>query len=406
MTAPRTVIEAGPTTIRQLSCGETPLVDPEVATAALDGIDDPVALVDSRPVGVDELWCAALRSLGCRRCTRLMLIHPSWWSTTRVERVAAAAHAVADQVVLRPRSWLLARAAEAPHQVVVVEIADRLVVATGAAVAAEVRHGPPGAVADAVIRAIAATAPEPGAPVLIDVPLGLDGAGELAGMIAGRLRAGADRRVLVVDDARLRRLATAGADDEPPPPDSPGPRRRRARILRAFLPAFLLALPVAAAIGVRPVGRPGAPVPDPMPTTFLVEGRVAVEVPAQWLVQRVTAGPGSARVQVSSPSDPQVALHVTQSPVTDQTLAGAAESLKQAIDAEPAGVFVDFNPAGSSAGRPAVTYREVRAGHDIRWAVVVDRAVRIAIGCQAPPGGGDAVRDACARAVRSAHALG
>lgn len=394
-----TVIEAGPTTIRQLSGGETTLGDPEVVTAALDGIDDPVALVDGRPVDVDELWCAALRSLGCQRCTRLMLIHPSWWSTSRVERVGAAAHAVADRVVLRPRSWLLARAVQAPQQVVVVEIADRIVVATGAVLAAEPRHGQPQAVAEAAIRAIAATAPEPGAAVLIDVPLGLGGAGELAEIIAGRLRAGADRRVLVLDEGGLRRLATAAdVDDEPPPCDNASPRRRRALLL--------LALPVAAAVGVHPWGRPAAPLSGRTPTTFLVEGRVAVEVPAQWPVQRIIAGPGSARVQVTSPSDTQVALHVTQSPVTDQTLAGAAESLKQAIDAEPPGVFIDFNPAGSSAGRPAVTYREVRAGHDIRWAVVVDRAVRIAIGCQARPGEDDAVRDACTVAVRSARALG
>ena len=51
------------------------------------------------------------------------------------------------------------------------------------------------------------------------------------------------------------------------------------------------------------------------PTTFLVEGRVALTVPANWPTQRVVAGPGSARVQVTSPSDPEVALHVTQSPV-------------------------------------------------------------------------------------------
>ena len=49
---------------------------------------------------------------------------------------------------------------------------------------------------------------------------------------------------------------------------------------------------------------------------FLVEGRVALTVPASWLTQRVIAGPGSARVQVTSPSDPEVALHVTQSPTS------------------------------------------------------------------------------------------
>ena len=142
------------------------------------------------------------------------------------------------------------------------------------------------------------------------------------------------------------------------------------------------------------------------PTTFLVEGRVALTVPANWPTQRVVAGPGSARVQVTSPSDPEVALHVTQSPVAGETLGGTAERLKQAIDAEPAGVFVDFNPSGISAGRPAVTYREVRAGHHVRWTVLLDGAVRISVGCQSRPGDEDAVRDACEQAVRSAHAIG
>jgi len=395
-----TVIEAGPATIRQLSGGETTSADPEVVTAALDGIDDPVALVDSRPVAVDEVWRAVLSAMGCRGSTRLMLIHPSWWSISRVERVGAAAHAVAGRVVLRPRSWLLARAAPAgaPQPVAVVEIADPIVVVTGAAVAAEPRRAEPQAVAEAVIRAIGATTPEPGAAVVIDVPGGLAGAGELAERIADGLRAGGDRCVVVPDDARLRRLAAvADADDEPPPPDR---TRRRHRSL------LLLALPIAAACWANPFGRHSVPAPYRMPTTFLVEGRVAVEVPAQWPIRRVITGPGSARVQVTSPSDPQVALHVTQSPVADQTPAGAAESLRHAIDAEPPGIFVDFNPSGSSAGRPAVTYREVRAGHDIRWAVVLDRAVRIAIGCQSRPGGDDAVRDACELAVRSARALG
>jgi len=86
-------------------------------------------------------------------------------------------------------------------------------------------------------------------------------------------------------------------------------------------------------------------------------------------------------------------------------LSATAEFLKQAIDAEPNGVFVDFNPAGNSAGRPAVTYREVRSGHDIRWTVLVDKAVRISIGCQSRHGFEGAMRQVCELAVRSARAL-
>jgi type VII secretion-associated protein (TIGR03931 family) len=142
------------------------------------------------------------------------------------------------------------------------------------------------------------------------------------------------------------------------------------------------------------------------PPAVLVEGRVALTVPADWPTQRVIAGPGSARVQVTSPSDPEVALHVTQSPIAGETLSGTAERLKHAVDAEPAGVFVDFNPSGTSAGRPAVTYREVRAGHHVRWTVFVDGPVRISLGCQSRPAMEDAVRAVCEQAVRSAHAIG
>jgi type VII secretion-associated protein (TIGR03931 family) len=96
---------------------------------------------------------------------------------------------------------------------------------------------------------------------------------------------------------------------------------------------------------------------------------------------------------------------VTQSRVASATLGATAEFLKHAIDAEPAGTFVDFNPAGRSVGRPAVTYREVRSGHDIRWTVLVDKAVRISIGCQSHHGQDDAMRQVCELAVRSARAL-
>jgi type VII secretion-associated protein (TIGR03931 family) len=162
---------------------------------------------------------------------------------------------------------------------------------------------------------------------------------------------------------------------------------------------------VAGVLGVLASARRGAPAEGGVPTTFLVEGRVALEVPVQWPTQRVVGGPGSARVQVTSPSDPEMSLHVTQSRVALESLSATADSLKQAIDAEPTGVFVDFNPIGNVAGRPAVTYREVRSAHDIRWTVLVDKAIRISIGCQSRHGHEDAMRQVCELAVRSARAL-
>ncbi|ORW12110.1 type VII secretion-associated protein [Mycobacterium kyorinense] len=384
------VIEAGPGSIRQLCCGRTADSD---ADAALDGIDDPVVLVDDRPVAVESLWRAVLQSLLCERPGRLILIHPSWWTQARIATVATAAQALADDVELRPRAWLLARSSPAPT--VVVEIAQRLVVVTGAVVKAEPRRGEPEQVAEAVAHVIARMT-EHAATVAIDAPDSVPGAHVVATMIAERLP---DRlAVAQIDDARLHWLAASTV---------PGDQQAIAVVRgRRRYGGFILVVPlIAAALGLIAYSHHETPEPGNMPTTFLVEGRVAVQVPAGWTTQRVIAGPGSARVQITSPSDPQLALHVTQSPVGAETLVDAAESLKNAIDAEPSGVFVDFNPSGLSAGRPAVTYREVRAEHDIRWSVVLDGAIRIAIGCQNRRGDEDAIREVCELAVRSARAL-
>jgi type VII secretion-associated protein (TIGR03931 family) len=143
-----------------------------------------------------------------------------------------------------------------------------------------------------------------------------------------------------------------------------------------------------------------------MPMTLLVEGRVGVMVPAQWVVQRVTTGPGSARLQVASPTDADIAVHVTQSPLPlHQSQAQVAASLRSALRDEPDGVFVEFNPSDRRADQPAVTYREIRAHHHIAWVVLTRGSLRIAIGCQSAPGRDAAVREACDEAIRSAHAV-
>ena len=58
------------------------------------------------------------------------------------------------------------------------------------------------------------------------------------------------------------------------------------------------------------------------------------------------------------------------------------------------------------AGRPAVTYREVRPGRVIDWSAVLAGSTLIGIGCQGPPRRTDAVRTACERAVASAGEAG
>lgn len=383
----------------------------ETVRVALGAIDDRVALVGGRPVAVGSLWRAALRSLTCADCDGVLVVHPSWWPPARVDVVTRAATMPGVDALARPRSWLLARASDARGEAtVVVEVAERLVAITGAEVAAIPRVADEHSVAEEVATVIAGDAHHPSAVVLIDAPGTVAGGPTLAALIAGAVR-GSGRAVVEIGDAELARSVP---DEVPAPPEAgagaaTGDARSRARTVAGLAAAVvaLTALPLAISGGAP--RRGGGPPPAtvlPVPTTLLVEGRVALTVPANWLAQRVVTGPGSARVQVTSPTDPEVALHVTQSPVPGETLGATAERLKRAIDAEATGVFVDFNPSGSSAGRPAVTYREVRGTHHVRWSVLLDGPVRISVGCQSRPGGEEAVREACEQAVRSAHAIG
>lgn len=385
----RAVIETGPATVRRMCCGAAESAD---AATALEWIDDPVGLIDGQPVAVPEL----LRDvLACPRpVAAVEIIHPSWWPARRVELVIAAA--ATDDVVARPRAQLLLGTFGAAA---VVEIADRLVAVTGAGtieITAEPRIGSPAEVADAVARRVSAAIRDHPAAVVIDAPAGIGGAAALATMITERLPG--ELEVVVTDQ-----LPVSHAPDTPraaePPPTRIGSRRR-------------LPIAVAAAVSIGALGlhlhHDVAP-QTAVPAVYLVEGRVAVQVPADWPVRRVTGGPGSARVEVVSSADPQLALHVTQAPAPADTLAAVAEPLERALrlaEADAPGVFVGFDPAGTSAGRPAVTYREVRGDHQIDWAVLVDGAVRIGVGCQSGPGGADAIRPVCEQAVRSARAIG
>lgn len=411
------MIEAGPGRLRRLCCGTDTVVAvdaSEVLDAALGAIDDRVALLGRRPSTVESLWRAALRSLDCAAddpADGAVIIHPSWWSPPRVGVVAEAAKGLPGDVLLRPRSWLLRQASRAdPEATVVVEIADRLVAIVGAEVIGIARTGEPQSVADEAASAVSEMCSGTTGVVVIDAAAAVADASALAALIARALR-NDGQSTLEIDATRLSKLAasaqsTLSARSEPPRsgPSTDGLRSRTPLLRGIAVAAVVLAAPVPI---VAAVARHGVPAATTAATTFLVEGRVALTVPANWVVQRVVAGPGSARLQVTSPADPEVALHVTQSPVPpEETLPVTAERLLRAIDSEPDGVFVDFNPSGVSAGRPAVTYREVRSSHQVRWAVLLDGPVRISVGCQSRPGADDAVRDACEQAVRSARAIG
>ncbi len=403
------VIEVGPNNIRRLCCGADVVDDDDLVDTAFDSIDDPVTRIDLRPVTVHALWRTVPASHACS-AGRAIVVHPSWWPPTRIDLVSGAAEALASEVLLRPRSWLLAEASPVASRqaTVIVEIAQCFVVIIGAEVIAENRRGEPERVARAVTRSIREMTSGAPTAVVIDAPSTVRGASELAAMIAEGLNVKGRISAVRVDDARLKVLAAQAIQDTTSmcePPSALAVERGHRRHWGRLLAAVLLIIAVSGLMGTLKLGRRPVQLGGGMATTFLVEGHVALEVPAQWPVQRIVAGPGSARVQVTSPSDPDVALHVTQSQLAIGTLSATAESLKHAIDAEPTGVFVDFNPVGTSAERPAVTYREVRPGHDIQWIVLVDKAIRISIGCQSRRGQFDAVRRVCDLAVRSARAV-
>jgi type VII secretion-associated protein (TIGR03931 family) len=232
--------------------------------------------------------------------------------------------------------------------------------------------------------------------VHVDAPVGVPGATALGFLIARRLRS-AGKTARILDDRYLQLAAQRSVRCRTAVSASAEPARRRG--LPAGAVAGAAVITGLALAGLLSQHRNGTP------ATELVEGRVAVRIPADWPVRRVTEGPGSARLEAVSPSDPGAVLHITQSPVPTDDLAATAKELQLAAQTQPPGVFIDFNAADRQAGRPAVTYREVRPGHDIRWTVVVTGRVRIGIGCQSAPGRSDDVAGACAQAISSAREI-
>lgn len=374
-------MEVGPSGVRVLNGGSGCRPDDAMMSAALDGIDDVIALFDDRPVAVTDVWRVVMASILSGRRDPVVVVHPSWWSWARVQRVVDAAAATGRRVNAQSRSELISR----DHPVI--EIAGEFVA---------VCHGPAVWVRcrDDLVAVEEITAEFPGNDeVLLDVAAGVPGSASTAAAIREILA----RRGLAARDVCLAERAAAAL----------APPRRRVRAALT-VSAVLVVLTGLVVVAWRTPGRmpvPAQPVAA-ADVTSLVEGRIAVAIPPHWLVQRITAGPGSRRVQVSSPADADTALHITQSYAPETTLAQAAEVLGRAVADQPPGVFVDFRSADDVAGRPAVTYREVRAGRVIRWSVVLDRSTRISIGCQSARGHEDDVRAACDQAVRSAYEVG
>jgi type VII secretion-associated protein (TIGR03931 family) len=363
----------------------------DVVATALACIDDEVAVLDDAPVAVEAVWREVFRTALPEGLEAAVLVCPTWWPQARIERVRQAAAAGAAKVSVRQRAEVLSGGLSGNPTVV--EIAPEFVVTAlaGGVVAADPRIGETADIARSVADHIG-----PSTTVMVDAPVGVTGAVELAAAISERLRADGAAVTTVHQGQVLR------ADKE---------SRKRPHVVappqfRGERPALLAALVVSVALVSLGLAF-GADEPDPtaIPTTLLVEGRVALKVPAFWAVRRITSGQGSARVQVAAP-DGSSALLVTQSQVRDgETLSTTAAMLSNALDDQQEGVFSRFNPEDRRGDRQAATYRELRDGRQIDWAVFVDDSLRIAVGCQSAPGAEDTVRSVCEAAIRSARAV-
>jgi type VII secretion-associated protein (TIGR03931 family) len=382
MTEP--VVVVGPASV----CGPG-VVEAALASVALEAIDDRLTVLADRVVAVRELWCDVLHAALAGEQGSAVVVVPSWWARSRVEVVE---HALLEScahvaVVLRGRGSRSEGSdlVELGPDCVVVHAAngERFVLPC---------VGRAEWVADNVLATLSATTS-----VVIDVPDGLPESPLLAAELARRLR---KRGIAVtsLDDDGVRRAVLAGRRSEL------GSAPRSARVRKPRVAVLVGALAVIVALAGAAL-NPGGRAPDRDDMTWVVEGRVAAELPEDWVVERVASGPGSARVQVVSPNDPHVAIHITQARVrVEETLQQTAQALKTALDEQPRGLFADFDPDASSAGRPAVTYRERRAAIAVDWAVVLDRGVRIAVGCQRAVDQPDP-DPACERAVRTAHVV-
>lgn len=378
----------------QCSC-ELTEQETDWAAQALANIDDNFALVAERPIAVAVLWRELFESLP--QNSSVQLAYPSWWPDRRVETVADAARAAVDTVTVVPRAQLLA-STQPVRPSVVVEIAELFVVLsapTDSRPTRVVTREDNRAVVDETARQLASMS---SGSVVVDHPDGVEGAAELAASLAERLRADG-RTVIVVDDGQLLLANEPEVDGA----NEFRAAKRQTAVMRTppwkARVGVALAAAGVAVVAIVMVSGPGSSVPQ---TTLLVEGRVVVEVPATWTARRIAEGPGSPRLQVNSPTDPQVAVHLTQSSVASgETLQMTAETLRRAMDREPPGVFADFDAGARHGATPVVTYREIRPGHDIRWTVLLDGGVRISVGCQSARGAEGAVDAVCEQAIGS-----
>ena len=376
------MIVAGPATI----CGPA-AVDAELADAAISCIDDDIGLVGFKVRDAQQIWCDVIADAAGSSTARVSVVCPAFWPPNRIGRIREAARTVASEVVILDRREALRKVVGQPC-CPVVEVGEDLVVLARPGGPATALRRSSRALADLVVHGL-----DDAPSVIIDVPAGIVGAAQVAAELSNLLgRRGTDVTIL-------------GCADLCPDVEAQiGQRRWKTRGLMLASAVVVIALLILAALPGhgRSPGAPAAAVVTEAELTWLVEGQVAMQVPAGWTADRVVSGRGSARVRVASPHEPRRIIHLTQTSVPARpSLAESARALRTAAAGLRAGVITDFNDAATAAGRAAVTYREVRADYAVQWTVLLGDTVRIAIGCQGPD-----IADACDVAIRSAHRVG
>jgi type VII secretion-associated protein (TIGR03931 family) len=384
------VVEFGPVVVRRLSPGPVCAADPQLVQTVLAGIDDSLVLYEDKPTEVDGLLRVVLGELVDGECHSLAVLVPSDWWESRIERLLESARTLADRVVVMRRARFLAECNVAGT---IFEAGlDRIIISKDGAVVQVVsrpsigEHGLPEH--DGLT------------PAYMDFPTDVASGAERAELAMHIARTGARTAFVGMDEAVLHWCEPHSADGV---------------AMWRTVAARVVALIVvgSAIVGGIEFGssEPGQPMGVER-AVELVEGRVAVRVPSGWRIERILAGPGSNRVQVTSPGmfapDPNgLALHITQTQNFSlrPDLSAVAEALWQLIATDPDAAFTAFTGRDNRYGRPTVTYREVRESRVVRWNIVVDRFTRIGIGCQSSLGREADVDAVCGIAVRSAHVV-
>ncbi|MCB0925130.1 MAG: type VII secretion-associated protein [Mycobacterium sp.] len=96
------VVEIGSGGLRIHGSRESP-PSPALVAAAVDWIDDPVGLLEGRPVPTATIWRALFAAAAGGRCPSLVIVHPGDWPQPRIRRVLVAAQEVAGQAVVVAR---------------------------------------------------------------------------------------------------------------------------------------------------------------------------------------------------------------------------------------------------------------------------------------------------------------